>query len=813
MQFQTAQESQRLRQASDYALFNYLTEAKSYGVEPSALLNFQRGGYVAQSKQLLFHAAARMCDRDDGPTQIGFGGARGPGKSHALFAQIALDDCQRVAGLKVLYLRKVGKNAREQFEDLRRSVLRYVEHTYNRNLGIVSFPNGSRIIIGHFKNESDVDSYLGLEYDVICIEETTTLTESKYKTLRDSNRTSKPDFRPRIYCSTNPGNIGHGWFKKRFIEPARAGTESDTRFVFATVDDNQFIDKGYVAKLEDNTGWKLKAYRYGDWDIAAGQFFTNFNYEAVVKIVSAPPAYQTVWCAMDYGFQHWTVVYLFSYYDGKIQIVDEFRARKQLPDQNAAEIIAMLRRNNVELWRLEAFVAGKDVFAQKGDTEGKTIAQQYEEHGIILTPANTDRINGAGELLKLFGDPLREKNPVQPKIEISTRCVNLINTIPNLQHDPHRPEDVLKINADDDGNGGDDEYDCFVEGTLITTIDGYKPIEKIREGDLVLTRKGFKPVAHSWNSRKNCRILTAEFSDGTVLNATPNHPFWVARKGFSRLDALRYGDIMETVWQNKLNRKLLNLTASNSDAIQIQSEPTTGTISAQAEFTLNEALNLCISKFGSRSMEKFLAAVKYTIETETRSIIQSPILNALLQKSIQQNISPNQIEWITQGGTLKTFDRLPPRGIHQSKELGGIENTEKMFLQTSPGAREFVTSAAMNILQKIRTHQDFAQTNANPDGGGRRGRMTSLKNAFDAEIVFPQINTMKLNSAQRFVQPVRLLSLAKNGKADTFALTIAECHEYYANGILVKNCARYGAMYYSEFTSSGGYETGVPYEN
>lgn len=443
----------------NFALLSFLTEAKAVGVPPDALSNFQRGGYLAQPKQLQFHAAARLCDLDDGPDQVGFGGARGPGKSHGLFAQIALDDCQRFDGLKVLYLRKIAKNAKEQFEDLRRSVLRFVPHEWKSQAGIVIFPNGSRIIIGHFKNESNIDSYLGLEYDIICIEEATTLTESKYKTLRDSNRTSKPNFRPRIYCSTNPGNIGHGWFKKRFIEPARTGNETTTRFVFATVDDNKFTDKGYKQKLEENTGWKLKAYRYGDWDIAAGQYFSNFNYNAVVKTIPSPPVYQQVWCAMDYGWKHWTVVYLFSAYDGKIQIVDEFRARKQLVDQNAAEIIAMLRRHNIELWRLESFVAGHDVFAHKGDENGKTIAQQYEEHGIKLTKANIDRINGAGEFLKRLGDPLREKNPLPPSIEISTRCVNLIELIPNLQHDPNRPEDVLKMNADDEGEGGDDYYD------------------------------------------------------------------------------------------------------------------------------------------------------------------------------------------------------------------------------------------------------------------------------------------------------------------------------------------------------------------
>jgi len=30
-----------------------------------------------------------------------------------------------------------------------------------------------------------------------------------------------------------------------------------------------------------------------------------------------------------------------------------------------------------------------------------------------------------------------------------------------LQHDPNRPEDVLKVDADEDGVGGDDAADCF----------------------------------------------------------------------------------------------------------------------------------------------------------------------------------------------------------------------------------------------------------------------------------------------------------------------------------------------------------------
>jgi len=71
--------------------------------------------------------------------------------------------------------------------------------------------------------------------------------------------------------------------------------------------------------------------------------------------------------------------------------------------------------------------------------------------------ANDDRINGWAEVLKLLGDVDRKPNPKEPMIEISDRCVNLINCIPSLEHNPNRPEDVLKKNANEEGEDGDDE--------------------------------------------------------------------------------------------------------------------------------------------------------------------------------------------------------------------------------------------------------------------------------------------------------------------------------------------------------------------
>jgi hypothetical protein len=172
--------------------------------------NFVRAGVVLQQRQLVASAAARACDRAAGPTSVGYGGARGGGKSYWLLAQMGTDDCQRVPGLKCLLLRKVGKANVEHFEDLRQRLFGKLKHEFSAHRGLLTFANGSRIIAGHFQAEKDIDAYLGLEYDVIGIEEATTLSHRKHQDITTCCRSSKemPDgrhWRPRIYSTTNPG--------------------------------------------------------------------------------------------------------------------------------------------------------------------------------------------------------------------------------------------------------------------------------------------------------------------------------------------------------------------------------------------------------------------------------------------------------------------------------------------------------------------------------------------------------------------------------------------------------------------------------
>ena len=280
------------------ALTTYIRTAKRVGCPPGQISNFVRAGVVLQERQLLASAAARLCDLPGGPTEIGYGGARGGGKSHWGLAQVGADDCQRYPGLKVLVLRKVGKALKEGVTDLLQRVLGGILYHWVASEQTVYFPNGSRMLLGHFQKESDIDAYLGLEYDVILIEEATTLSASKRRAILTCLRTSKPGWRPRCYSTTNPGGLGHAWYKEAIVDPHRVGTgyrplseqSGSTRYISATVDDNAFLNGEYRDELEKLTGWQLRAWRYGDWDIAAGQFFTNFRREIHVITPFAIPA-------------------------------------------------------------------------------------------------------------------------------------------------------------------------------------------------------------------------------------------------------------------------------------------------------------------------------------------------------------------------------------------------------------------------------------------------------------------------------------------------------------------------------------------
>ncbi|QVK18448.1 Hint domain-containing protein [Mycoplasmatota bacterium] len=87
---------------------------------------------------------------------------------------------------------------------------------------------------------------------------------------------------------------------------------------------------------------------------------------------------------------------------------------------------------------------------------------------------------------------------------------------------------------------------CFVEGTLIKTVDGDKPIEDIEVGDLVYAEspetgeKGLKQVVRLF--RNQTTELVHIKVKGEQITTTNEHPFYVPEKGWTAAVELRAGD-------------------------------------------------------------------------------------------------------------------------------------------------------------------------------------------------------------------------------------------------------------------------------
>lgn len=89
---------------------------------------------------------------------------------------------------------------------------------------------------------------------------------------------------------------------------------------------------------------------------------------------------------------------------------------------------------------------------------------------------------------------------------------------------------------------------CFVAGTLVTTADGFKPIEEIEVGDKVLSEDEttgeveVKEVTQTYVNETDELVHIG--INGETISATPSHPFYVDKLGWTLAGSLRAGDIL-----------------------------------------------------------------------------------------------------------------------------------------------------------------------------------------------------------------------------------------------------------------------------
>lgn len=431
-----------------------MLQARNAGIPRDQMENFLRGSYLPLPWAMKFHAAARQADiRGAAITetpQLLCGGARGPGKTHATMAQVGLDDCQRRPGLKVLFLRMIQRSAAEAFEDLVLRIFHGIPHHYGNNT--LSFPNGSRILMGGYHDERDIAKYLGIQYDAIVIEEATQLSQGKHESIGGSVRSAFEEWRPRTYLTTNPGGVGHVYIKGRFIEPYRKKTEIFTRFFPSTYRDNPFLNPEYRVYLENLKGELGRAWRDGDWDVFEGQALPTFNYDRHTCDWFELPANWPRWRSMDWGSAAPMCV-LWWALDPDILRCYIYREMymTNLTDPQACEIILAMTPADETI---PFTYADPSMWAKKTfENIVTSTADEFARHGVPLTRADNDRLSGKRKVDKA----LANLPDGEPGLVVFRNCPNIIRTLPELIRDKKNPEDV-------DTTGEDHGYDSIRYG-------------------------------------------------------------------------------------------------------------------------------------------------------------------------------------------------------------------------------------------------------------------------------------------------------------------------------------------------------------
>lgn len=403
-----------------------------------------------------------------------YGGAKGGGKSKGLQLIMLLRRFKYAGSHGVIFRRTYpeleGNHIRPLFE-----AYPHLREYWHESKKLLSLPNGSTLQFCHCANEVDVDLYQGREFHDLAIDEAGQWTEAMFRKLLGSNRSSRPGISARAILTGNPGGLGHGWLKRLFIERRFNERErpDDYAFIQALVDDNEALmanDPEYVRKLDSEPNEALrKAYRFGDWNIFAGQFFQEIGKDTHF-IKSFPiPSHWNRFGSYDYGFNHPAAFGWFANdEDGNTYLYREYVKAQQRVDQFAEYL-----NQYPDTSKCYPISAGHDCWTTRNivkEATPPTIAEEFQRHGIMLRRAVVDRIQGAAQVrsylaLRPYGGT--SGLVTRPRFYIMDSCPIAFDTLSRMIHDPDRVEDVLKIDAaEGDPMSGDDAYDMIRYGLM-----------------------------------------------------------------------------------------------------------------------------------------------------------------------------------------------------------------------------------------------------------------------------------------------------------------------------------------------------------
>lgn len=401
-----------------------------------------------------------------------FGGAAGGGKS--------VEGRRGMYKKALMYPGYEGLILRESFPELERTHLRRMAEEVHwfgdgaefiESKRIMKFSNGSLIECGHMDDERALQKYLSTEYDEIMADEGSRFDPMRLLELSTRARSSKPKILeaggPWFDVVSNPGGRASQMLKDLFIlkevdperYPVLAGNDADGvpfydpndwEYIPATLDDNPYLDPAYVKALAVLQPWRYQQLRNGDWDVAAGAFFTswsNAKHMREVDLGDHEAKRQATWFrSLDWGYHDPCVVaWWVALPDGHYHCMAELKLKEHTPDEVKREVQAMDRTLGLPTPVSATRTYADPATRQRGGQTGETILETFAKCGMPMIPSVNERQNGWMRVTSL----LRDAPDGIPYMTFASECRYLRRSIAAAVSKEKELEDVEEI--DDHG--------------------------------------------------------------------------------------------------------------------------------------------------------------------------------------------------------------------------------------------------------------------------------------------------------------------------------------------------------------------------
>jgi phage terminase large subunit len=303
-------------------------------------------------------------------------------------------------------------------------------------------PTGQKILFRGFDDPLKLTS-MTVDTGVLCwvwLEEAYEIEdESDFDTLDESIRGEMPDgLWKQLTLTYNPWVNSH-WTKKRFFD----NTDPNAFTLTTTYRCNEWLDEGDRFKIESlaiTNPERYKVVGLGDYGIPGGTFFEEFRSDIHVINSFVIPSHWQRFRVLDYGLDMLACYWIAIDTQGHAFVYKELHESNLIISEAARRI---MEQTNEEI---KITYAPPDLWNRRQET-GKSAAEIYGEHGIHFVRASNDRVQGWLNLKEWLNpyeiqDEQTGETIMTARIKIFKNCVNLIRTLPQLQHDEKDPNDV-----------------------------------------------------------------------------------------------------------------------------------------------------------------------------------------------------------------------------------------------------------------------------------------------------------------------------------------------------------------------------------